>query len=473
MGASGIGLLQLIMSVGSLCMIAGMAGIRTGTMYLTAEELGKHSDHTLPWILSGCLRYSILCSCAVSFLLYVNAPIIAQRWISDGRTVPALRLYAAFLPVTCLCGVMTGLYTAANKIRLLAVVEIGEQLISICVTVITLLLWAENDPVKACSCVILGGCAGASMTLVTLTLLYWKQPHCVGNRIPVCSRVLDAAAPLAIGDLIKAGINTTENLMVPKQLMKHAATQQPLAAFGTVSGMVFPVILFPACILFALAELLIPEFARCSASQSQHRIGYLTRRSLKIALLYGLLFGGLIYLSAEMLCTLLYRNADVSLQMKQYAILIPMLYCDAVTDAITKGLGQQKVCVQYNILTSALDVIFLYLLLPRYGMSGYFFSFAVTHLVNFLLSFRQLLKITKQSIPFSIPALSVPAAVIATILADLLPHCTGKIIAYPALFVSMLTLCQVLHQEDFHWICQLVFPSHDTRKNSVLQNAAR
>ena len=40
-GAAGIGLLQLVMSVGGLAMVAGMAGIRTGSMYLTAEELGR------------------------------------------------------------------------------------------------------------------------------------------------------------------------------------------------------------------------------------------------------------------------------------------------------------------------------------------------------------------------------------------------------------------------------------------------
>ena len=37
-GAAGVGLLQLVMSVGGLAMVAGMAGIRTGSMYLTAEE---------------------------------------------------------------------------------------------------------------------------------------------------------------------------------------------------------------------------------------------------------------------------------------------------------------------------------------------------------------------------------------------------------------------------------------------------
>ena len=53
-GAAGIGLLQLVMSVGSLAMVAGIAGIRTATMYLTAEELGRKQAKNVTWVLSGC-----------------------------------------------------------------------------------------------------------------------------------------------------------------------------------------------------------------------------------------------------------------------------------------------------------------------------------------------------------------------------------------------------------------------------------
>ena len=40
-GAAGIGLVQLVMSVGVLAMVAGMGGIRTGAMYLAHE--GKNA----------------------------------------------------------------------------------------------------------------------------------------------------------------------------------------------------------------------------------------------------------------------------------------------------------------------------------------------------------------------------------------------------------------------------------------------
>ena len=462
LGAAGIGLLQLTMSVGNLAMVAGMAGIRTASMYLCAEELGRKKPENVTWVLSGCFLYSILFSGSVAALLYLFAPQIAQGWIGDLRTVGALRLFAGFLPVTCLCGVMTGYFTGANRIGTLAAVEVAEQLCCMGATLLALTLWAGQDPGRACQSVVLGGSLGGLFTLLCLILLGRKQWEVSGPRIPVRRRVLQAAVPLALADVLKSGINTVENLMVPRRLGLCAGIADPLAAFGALSGMVFPVMMFPACILFALAELLIPELARCAAGESRGRIRYLVRRSLKVAMLYGLLFAGLLFLLAGPLCEALFGSPEAGENLRRYALLVPMLYCDAITDAMTKGLGQQKICVRYNIATSAMDVALLYMLLPKYGMDGYFFSFFVTHLINFILSLRRLLKITGHTIPFSIPALAVAAALAAVWGASRFTSPLGQCGGYLALLGSLLCLLGVIRREDFRWVHGLL-----TRKTPV------
>ena len=455
-GAAGIGLLQLVMSVGSLTMVAGMAGIRTATMYLTAEELGHNRPQNVTWVLSGCVLYSIVCSFGISLLIYNFAPQIARHWIGNEKTIPALRLFAAFLPTTCLCGVMTGYFTAANRIGTLALVEVAEQFASMGITMGALVLWAGNDPVRACLCVILGSAFGGLLTLCCLVILRLLEHPKTGRRIPVAARLYQTAIPLALADDLKSGISTVENLMVPKRLALNTAVANPLAAFGTVCGMVFPVLMFPACILFALAELLIPELARCAAAKSGQRIRYLVKRSLRVAMVYGLLFAGLMYLLASDLCMALYQNAEAGKYLKLYAILIPMLYCDAITDAMTKGLGQQKACVRYNILTSAMDVGFLYLLLPEYGMQGYFFSFLVTHLLNFILSLRRLMKISGMNLPLQIPAAGIVCAAGAVWAASHLANPLLQAAAYPIILGCLLYLGKIVRAEDVRWIKGLV-----------------
>ena len=455
-GAEGIGLLQLVLSVGALAMTAGMAGIRTTTMYLTAEEIGRNRKQNVTWVLSGCFFYSILCSGAIALVLYCLAPYLAEHWVGNIHTISAIRLYCSFIPICCLCGVMTGYFTAANRIGTLAMVEIGEQIISMAVTMAFLLLWAGTSSEKACQSVIFGSGFSAVFTLVILIIYRINERSAAGKRIAVRRRILSTAIPLGLADNLRTGISTTENIMVPKRLALYAGTESPLAAFGMVCGMVFPVLMFPAAIIFGLAELLIPELARCAAAGSKARTKYLAMRSLRITLLYGFFFCGLEFITARTLCSLLYQNQDAGVYLRYYALLIPMLYCDAITDAMIKGLGQQKVSVRYNILTSALDVVFLFFLLPKYGMMGYFISFLITHLINFILSLRLLFKIVGNILPITMPIKTAIAAVLSIILSSLLTNTILKVGSFTLIFGSLLVILQVLSKEDITWIDGLI-----------------
>lgn len=461
-GASGIGLLQLVLSVGNLALVTGIAGIRTTAMYLTAEELGKKRPEYVSCVLSGCFLYSILCSGTVSILLYWWSPFIAAHWIQNAMTASALKLFAAFVPVVCLCGVMSGYFTAANRIGTLAAVEIAEQLVTISTTMLALHFWAGEDPERACLCVVFGSSFGTVCTLSLLIILRNKEAAHNNGHIPIRDRLLRTALPLACADLVRSSISTAEHLLVPRRLRIYPGEADPMSAFGRITGMVFPVMMFPACILFALAELLIPEIARCHAAGQKHRIQYLIQKSLWAAMIYGILFGGLLWLLAIPLCTALYKNPQAGESLRAYAFLVPFLYCDSVTDAMTKGLGQQRICVRYNILTSALDIVLLFFLLPRYGLTGFFLSFLISHLLNFLLSIRRLLLISGCRIPFHIPALSVSAGLLSAFIAE-----TARVpLLYIPLLLLTLSLFRIVNRTDILWLRGLITNQKETAVNS-------
>ena len=454
-GAAGVGLVQLVMSVAAMSMTAGTAGVRTASMYLTAEELGKGHPQNVIWILSGCVRYSLVFSLSIGMGVYVAAPWIASNWIGDLRTLGAIRLLGIFLPVSCLSGVMIGYFTAANRIATLAVVEVAEQLCSMGFTAAALTWWAGTDAGRACQAMVLGGCAGSCLTLCTLVILRLLERSPAGTRIAVCRRLTSIVLPLAAADDLKVGINTTENLRVPKRLALFCGSVNAMAQFGMVCGMVFPVLMFPAAILYGLSDLLIPEMARCNAAGSQKRICYLARRSLRLALFYGVACGGVLFLSAEPLCLRLYKSREAGAYLRWFALLTPMLYCDAVIDAINKGLGQQKICVVFNILTSAMDLAGLFFLLPIMGMKGYFISFLITHAVNAMLSFALLVKVTGFRIRLMIPFGTIISFFGAIWAAEFWPDLMTCVAVFLLICFFSLYLSGVLYREDLQWLLQL------------------
>lgn len=470
-GAAGVGLLQLILSVNMLALTLGAAGGRTTAMYLTAEALGQGRGADSDRILSGCFVYSILCAGTVSAGLFAFAPGLAEGWIGTMEALPALRTWASFLPVVCLTGVMTGYFTAANRIGTLAAVEVAEQLVSIGVTAACLNLVAPGDRAASCRCVVLGSCVGAVLTLGCLMLLYARSASDGESRIQVCRSILRCAVPLAVADDLKAGISAVENLMVPRRLALFAGVGDPLAAFGRVSGMVFPVMMFPAAILSSLAEVLIPELARCAAVGSRNRIRYLVRRNLRAALVYGLCCGGLLYLLSDDLCARLYPGEEIAPMLRRFAVLVPMLYCDLLADAMTKGLGQQAACARYSIISNVLDVGLMYFLLPRYGIEGYFVSFALTHAVNFGLSLRKVLEIGDVRVSMFFPVWSAAAAVAAVLGGGCFPGTVQRAAAFGGLFFGICFYTGVLGKGDIRWVRGLLLRRQKPQKMADATNS--
>lgn len=399
-----MGLLHLILSVNSLSMIAGMGGVRTATMYLTAEELGKGSYGSLADVLHSAFRYSLICSLSAACITMLAAPWIAEHWIGNPTATGAIRLCMLFLPVICLGGVLSGIYTAKKQVLFLAGVEIAEQFLSITVTAVLLLFFAKADPIKACQAVVSGSGIGAVFCILVLSFsLHLPSRRCECPQMRL--RLRAAALPLALGDMLRTGLGALENLIVPKRLALFAGTTSALADFGRITGMVFPIITFPGCLLFGLCEILVPEMAQYNQEHNGCKIRKLSFGALKAALCYGIITTVILLLGADSIGVRIYKSPQVGNMVRLYAPLVPMLYCDMVTDAMTKGLGQQKFNLRYNIFTSALDTIFLFLLLPKFGLAGYYFSFAITHGINFCLSLRRLLMLVN-TCSSSVPTLS-------------------------------------------------------------------
>ena len=95
---------------------------------------------------------------------------------------------------------------------------------------------------------------------------------------------------------------------------------------------------------------------------------------------------------------------------------------------------------------------FIYLWMAFNGMYGYFFSFLVTHLLNFLLSIRRLLKITGKVISLSVPLLTFAAMGVSIFIASHVYQPVARGISVGVIFICMLFLLQVLKKEDLIWV---------------------
>lgn len=464
MGAEGLGRMQLIMTVGNFGAVLASGGVRIAATCLAAEEAGRDRPSGVRTAIRCCCIWGLVLSIFVGGGLFLLADLLSLRWIEDPSAALPLRIFALSLPITVLWSVFNGFYTAAGRITELVGLEFFERITSILLVVLGIQFeFLGLDP---CTQIFLGSSLATLMSFIILLVRYRKTisgiplaPH-----RPMMKRLLALTIPLGFNDILKNGLNTIENIIVPMGLKKNQAVgNHALASYGTVCGMVFPVITFPSVILYSLSDLLVPEMARCRAKSRQERMEFLTDKCLRFTLVFAMAAGGLGLLLGEDIGYLLFQSQEAGRYIRIFSPLVIMLYTDAIVDGMLKGLSQQIHTVRYNTLTSFLDVVFLYLLLPRYGIGGYLWSFTVTHAINFFLSIRRLIVVTGYlptfhatlkaalSCGISLLLLWSQSAAASTILGICL---TGGV--FLSIYGTLVLLTGAMTRRDIRWLWGLV-----------------
>lgn len=397
-GAAGLGLLQLIMTVHAFAITIGTSGIRVAAMYLSAEEYGRRRPSGIRSAMIWCISAGLALSAAVGIIMALSAEFLALHWVKDLRATASLQLLGLTLPLTCLSSILGGYFTACGKIKKLVGVEIADRIATVGLTVYLLRLGVSGDLSHACVAIVgSGALASFGSVAVLMTLLMKDLRHYGIPQEPLYmgQRLIRFCVPVAFNDYLRSGLGTLEQFLIPYGLTKWGGSRESaLADYGTIQGMVFPVLMFLSTVLYAVADLMIPKLARCKAEKNIARMQSLTTRCLKTSCLFSACVAGLIFILADALGLLLYDSPSAGRYLRIFSPLLPILYLDCIVDGMHKGLGEQIYCVRVNTLTNLLDVIGLFLLLPSFGIGGYFFTYVLTHVLNFFLSLRRLIKIT-------------------------------------------------------------------------------
>ena len=290
-----------------------------------------------------------------------------------------------------------------------------DQFVRIGVTYIMLLRFDGKNLEYACLSIIVGGIFAEVISFFISFIFYnedkkrlYKNPH---KRTVLSKRVAGIALPVAVSSVIRTGLHSIEHMMIPSGLKKRGVDpSHALSLYGMITGMVFPVIMFPSAFLYAASDLLVPEFAAIGASGDNLRLKRLTHKTMQLTSFFSIGVAGIIFGFSKEIGDVFYNSRECGLYIKILAPLIVFMLYDHLADAILKGLGEQVSVVKYNILDSVTSVTLVWLLVPIFGLGGYVFVVWFGEVLNCIMSSLKLVRRTKVPIRFTnwffIPALA-------------------------------------------------------------------
>ena len=464
-GAEGMGLFQLIMSINVVCQTLAISGIRVTITRLVAEELGKGNDHLVRNIVRKGLLYTLFFSIMTGALLFNLSEFISITWIQDKRAIIPLKILSCSLPFVGISCCLNGYFYGCRKVVKCISADIIETLVMISIVSLCITSFSTGRLDYTCALIAVGNSIGNICSAFYAFILYiFEKKHItpfknITNKYSFF-KITRVAIPLAFSSYIQTSLKTVEDILIPKSLRLYGSSGSlSLSIFGMVKGMVMPLLVFPSIFLASFSTLIIPEIAEANALNKKNTVNYIISRVIKFTMLIAIFATGIFIVFSNELGTELYKSEEVGYLLKILAPLIPFMYLDKIVDGSLNALDLQVTNLKFNIIDMFVRISAITFLIPKYGIKGFVLVLFISTTFNTSLGVIKILNVTK--LKFDIidwilkPTISIILSSYATKIIIYCLHIESllsvSVILNLFIYFIMLILFKALRRRDLQW----------------------
>lgn len=392
-GEEGMGIYQLLSPVLSLSFSLTAAGYQTAISKLVAEQSARQSRPSLRPLLAGLsitLPLSLLCNAVI----YIFADSIASGILQEPRTAAMLRILAFSIPFSSVHSCINGYFYGIKKAGIPAGSQLLEQITRVsCVYVVSALCMAKGL-YPSISTAVLGLTVGElfSMLMAAFAILprfVKKRTHPKVRSLRVNSfagdglygKLLAMALPLTANRIVLNLLQSVESVSIPARLRLYGYdTITSLSVYGVLTGMAMPFIFFPNALTGSVAVMLLPMISENYALGDMSAVKKLTVRTVKYCGLMGFLCMIVFVFFGRLMGTALFDSPLAGYFITTLGFICPFLYLDTTLSSILQGLGRAGEIFAMNVICLVLRLLFVFLAIPRFGITGYLWGLLASQL---------------------------------------------------------------------------------------------
>lgn len=422
-GEEGMGIYQLLSPVLSLSFSLTAAGYQTAISKLVAEQSAKMKRPSLRPLLAGLsitLPLSLLCNAVI----YIFAEPIAVNALQEPRTAVMLRILSFSVPLSSIHSCINGYFYGVKKAGIPAGSQLLEQLTRVgCVYIVSAHCIAQGL-YPSISVAVLGLTVGElfSMLMAAAAILpccLRKPAYRETRALPASSlfhgkifhgkifhgkifhgntfhgdtfhggiygKLLAMALPLTANRIVLNLLQSVESVSIPARLRLYGYdTVTSLSVYGVLTGMAMPFIFFPNALTGSVAVMLLPMISESFALGDMAAVKRAAVRTVKYCGLMGFLCMIFFVLSGRFLGTALFDSPLAGYFIATLGFICPFLYLDTTLSSILQGLGLAGHIFVMNVVCLLLRLLFVFLAIPHFGITGYLWGLLASQLTLGLL----------------------------------------------------------------------------------------
>jgi stage V sporulation protein B len=411
-GAEGVGLYQLAYPFFIVLVTVITGGLPLAIAKMVAEAEGENRPEKSRQILRTGLTLSVGLGIFFTIVALVSASWVSNVILTDHRVYYTFIAMIPMIGIVAVSAIYRGYFQGRQNMIPSALSSVFESIVRIFFMLWFSWLLLPKGIAFAAAGAMLGVTVGEIGGMLAILWQYYvitkrdkkttpileqqmiekevipSDPDAVKSTSPILRRLLGVSIPVTASRLVGSFSYLLESIITVRSLaLAGIATAAATAQYGSLQGMVIPLLLLPGALTSSLAVSLVPSLSEAAARKDLPTIHKRMHQALRLALVTGAPFAVLMYVLAVPLCNLLYGNPDTAPMLKLMAPFALFIYVQAPLQAALQAMDRPGRALINTLIGAVVKIILIIILAsqPEYGIYGAIIAIIVNSVLVTLL----------------------------------------------------------------------------------------
>lgn len=405
----GMGLYQMAYPIYLILLSISTAGLPTAISKMVSEDaaLGRLKNAYRIFIVSLAVLASV--GLVLTIVLVASAELLAVNVYKNPKAYYPIISIAPAIFFVSVMSCFRGFFQGLQDMTPSAISQVVEQIGRVVAVFILADLLLPYGVEFAAAGAAFGPVAGAAAGLFVLILVYYNRKGYLLKKmrldtsktlesfVHIIYRLFFFAIPITLGGLISPFMNMADAAIVSSRLQDAGfSVTRATELFGQLTGMAAPLVNLPVVVTTALSASLVPAISEAMALNNRQMIASRAETGMRLSVIFGLPAAVGMYVLAEPITRLLYKNAEAGISLEILAWGVVFLALTQTTTGILQGIGQTMIPVKNMLFGAVIKVFINYILtgVPYINIKGAALGTVVGYLVPSLLNAVQVVRWT-------------------------------------------------------------------------------
>ena len=399
LGSEGMGIFSLVFSVHGIMLNVATGGLGVAVSKIVSEQYADHKTGDIKKTMAIALTSVFTLSTVVILLTSIFSQQIAEVFLKEPRCRMSLVYLSPSILFMGLSYCLKGYFYASRNVLPPASSEFLEQAVKITTIRYLLEKFLPSGIEHGCEAIFMGITLGEFSSCLYLSVIYsfkHKKLYGISHSKSTISKILKISVPVMTASISGSFLRMQEQVFTVSALRNSGLSQaSALSRYGSIYGMVMPLIVFPLTLLSSCFTMLVPEISRARGFHSNARLQTLVSRIYRFTALFGFLVAAVIFIFADNLAVLVYNTDEIAGVLRLLSILAPIMFMDSVSCGILNGMGRQNSLLFYSISDCLFRIVLIRFLVPNFGIPALLGIIFASNMYTFISTVRNVLNQSK------------------------------------------------------------------------------